>query len=144
MNSKRKGIRGELEAVRALRALGLRARRAQQFQGYGSDGDIVIDGAPAVHVEAKWLAQIGVYKFLDQATRDSKGRKTELVICKANRREIVAVVYLDKLPDLIRDLQEAGLGSTIVEDQTGTGAAAEPAGGQRGAGVPLTPLDCDE
>lgn len=127
VNSKRKGIRGEQEAVQALRSLGLDARRTQQYQGYGSDGDIVIEGAPGVHCEVKCHAQIGIYSMLEQATRDCKGRKVELLLAKGNRKPWFVGVYLDRLPELITMLQEAGLGSTITETETSQGTGTETA-----------------
>lgn len=128
MNSKRKGIRGELEVVHALRAIGLRARRAQQYQGLASDGDVVIDGAPEVHAEVKFRAQLGVYPYLEQATRDCRGRKAEAVFAKANRKRLLFICYLDRLPFIARALQEAGLGSTITEAEESQSTSPEPAG----------------
>lgn len=127
VNSKRKGIRGEQEAVLALRSLGLDARRTQQYQGYGSDGDIVIEGAPGVHAEVKCHAQIALYGWLEQATRDCKGRKVEMLLAKGNRKAWFVACYLDQLPHLITQLQEAGLGSTITETATSQGTGTEPA-----------------
>jgi hypothetical protein len=136
VNSKRKGIRGELEACAALKSLGLQARRAQQYQGLGSAGDVIIDGAPEVHVEVKSLAFIAVYNYLEQATRDSRGRKVEMALCKANRKPWFVACYVEQLPALIRHLQEAGLVSSKPEAEEGDLPCPEPAGDAGEAGLP--------
>lgn len=106
MNSKRKGSRIELEVVAALAAMGLSARRTQQYQGWGSDGDVVIDGAD-VHTEVKGRSSIAIYDWLDQAKRDSRGRRPYWVVCKADRRELLAVVPLASLFEVVRRLHDA-------------------------------------
>lgn len=106
MNSKRKGSRIELEVVAALAAMGLSARRTQQYQGWGSDGDVVIDGAD-VHTEVKGRSHIAIYDWLDQAKRDARGRRPYWVVCKADRRELLAVVPLSTLFEVVRRLSDA-------------------------------------
>jgi len=136
VNSKRKGIRGELEACAALKAIGLSARRAQQFQGYGSAGDLIIEGAPEVHPEVKSLAFIAVYNYLEQATRDSRGRKVEMVLCKANRKPWFVACYVEQLPLLVHYLMEAGLVVPKPEAETSTLPCPEPASEPSQAGLP--------
>ena len=106
MNSKRKGSRIELEVVAALAAMGLSARRTQQYQGWGSDGDVVIDNAD-VHTEVKGRSSIAIYDWLDQAKRDARGRRPYWVVCKADRRELLAVVPLASLIEVVRRLSDA-------------------------------------
>jgi len=106
VNSKRKGSRIELEVVAALAAMGLSARRTQQYQGWGSDGDVVIDNAD-VHTEVKGRSSIAIYDWLDQAKRDARGRRPYWVVCKADRRELLAVVPLASLIEVVRRLSDA-------------------------------------
>ena len=54
INSRAKGKRGELEAVKFLRSLGFIARRGQQYQGGSDSADVEVDELPHVHIEVKW------------------------------------------------------------------------------------------
>lgn len=105
-NSKRKGSRVELEAVHALKALGYEANRTQQYQGFGSDGDIAIQGVD-LHTEVKGRRQIGVYDWIEQARRDARGKRPFWVIAKADRREFLAIMPLAMLHAVMDRLQEA-------------------------------------
>ena len=71
MNSNAKGKRMEREAAAALRlALGVDARRAQQFAGTNGDADLIteLDG---VHFECKSRKTIGALRFFEQAADDA-------------------------------------------------------------------------
>lgn len=105
-NSKRKGSRIELEVVHALRAMGYEANRTQQYQGFGSDGDVAIEGVD-LHTEVKGRRQIGIYDWVDQARRDSRGKRPVWVIAKADRREMLAIIPLTMLHAVMDRLQEA-------------------------------------
>ncbi len=106
VNSNRKGQRVELEAVAALAALGIKARRSQQYQGFGSDGDLVIEGA-SLHTEIKGRKKISIYDWVEQAKRDSRGRRPYWVLCKADRRDWLVVVPLTQWEAVCREVDTA-------------------------------------
>ena len=84
INSKQKGKRGELEAVRFLKSLGFTdARRTAQYCGADGDGDVVCpDTLPDVHFEVKFgypptTLDVGTSALMDackQAIRDGGGK----------------------------------------------------------------------
>ena len=84
-NSRDKGKRGELEAVAVLDALGLDCRRSVQYCGRSGDADITCDRFDA-HVEVKRTERLNPYAFIDQAIRDSKGRRPPLVMMRSSNR----------------------------------------------------------
>ena len=124
VNSKLKGNRLERMFAAVFTSLGWPARRAQQFQGVGSDGDVVLDHVPEIHIEAKGRDQLAVYKWIDQALRDSRGKKLPVVVCKADRREPLLLVQLERLPEFLELMQEAR--SEVPQTET---AAIEDAPG---------------
>jgi len=73
----------------------------------GSDGDIVLEDVPETHWECKVRAALSLYKWIDQAQRDSRGRKLCVVVAKADRREPVVIVELERLGQFIDLMQEA-------------------------------------
>ena len=107
VNSKVKGSRFERWVAAQLCRLGWRSRRTQQYQGMGSDGDIVLEDVPETHWECKVRAALSLYKWIDQAQRDSRGRKLCVVVAKADRREPVVIVELERLGQFIDLMQEA-------------------------------------
>lgn len=85
MNSKDKGKRGELEAVRFLKALGYDVRRTAQY--CGNTGDAAdIEGMEGFHVEVKRVERLNVYDAVEQAVRDSHGKKIPFVMWRKNNK----------------------------------------------------------
>lgn len=83
MNSKAKGKRGELEAVRFLKALGYDVRRTAQY--CGNTGDAAdIEGLEGFHIEVKRVEKLNVYDAVEQALRDAQGKKIPLVMWRRN------------------------------------------------------------
>lgn len=102
MNSKRKGSRLEREAAAVLRSIGLDARRTQQYQGLGSDGDLVVPGVP-IYWESKGRRSIGVYPWMEEATASARGR-LPVVLCRGDRKAWLCVVEVRLLPRLVEVL----------------------------------------
>lgn len=107
VNSKQKGMRTEREAAQLLSELGWPSRRTQQYQGVGSDGDIVIDTAPGLHIECKSRDRLALYKWLDQAVRDSMGKRLPVVMCKADRKPWLIMVEVQRLVEFLDTMVEA-------------------------------------
>lgn len=71
MNSNAKGKRMEREAARCLHsALGVSARRAQQYAGVNGDADLCTD-LEGIHFEVKARKVIGALRFYEQAENDA-------------------------------------------------------------------------
>ena len=97
--SKRKGKRGELEAARELgNLLGADVSRSQQYKGGQHSADLA--GAGSLHTEVKRCERLSLYAALDQATNDAGEDKTPIVLHRRNRRQWVAIVWLDDLADV--------------------------------------------
>jgi hypothetical protein len=93
MNSKQKGKRGELEAVKALNDIGHDTRRTAQYSGAdGQIGDIA--GIDGIHVECKWVEALNPYKAFHQACRDCHDSDTPIVMTKRSREQWLLFVAL--------------------------------------------------
>lgn len=99
MNSRDKGIRGELEFAAYLRERGFGARRGQQFSG-GGDSPDVVHSIPGVHLEVKRVEQFRLYDAVEQAVADAGG-KMPVVVHRKNRCEWVAILRIDDLLELL-------------------------------------------
>lgn len=102
-NSKQKGKRGELEAVRLLKDLGFDARRGQQFKGTPDSPDIIIEDLLQVHVEVKRTEQFSPEKSLAQSEEDA-GDKWPVVLHRKNNKPWIAVVKPDLLFRLLKQV----------------------------------------
>ena len=67
VNSRQKGKRIELEAVKFLKSIGIECRRSQQYSGAGHDFDIEIPDAPNLKIEVKGVSGLDLgTKLMDQ------------------------------------------------------------------------------
>lgn len=108
MNSRNKGKRGELEACRALRALGLDAERTVQHEGRGSAGDVRVFGCNA-HLEVKLREQFTVYKHMAQAIRDCRPGGVPACLLKQNRSPFLLMLQLSDWWRLVDEFDQAKL-----------------------------------
>jgi Holliday junction resolvase len=100
-----KGKRGEREAAKAIRqALGVSARRAQQFSGDGS-ADLVVD-ADGIHWEVKYVERESVRSWMRQAERDAGGN-VPVVLHRKSREPWLLTVPLERAYELFVRLEEA-------------------------------------
>lgn len=72
INSKAKGARFERELAQMIRDHGFDARRTAQYCGNTGDASDVV-GLPGIHIEAKHQEKMQLYKWMEQAVRDSDG-----------------------------------------------------------------------
>ncbi len=100
MNSREKGVRGELECSRFLKEFGFEARRGQQFAG-GGDSPDVIHTIPNMHVEVKRVEALSLYPALEQAERDRKETERPVVFHRRNHKDWVVVLYAEDFLGLI-------------------------------------------
>jgi len=100
MNSKQKGKRGELEFAAELRRIfGCEARRGQQFKGTEESPDVECN-IPGVHWEVKRTEHLRLYEAVEQAREDCGEDDVPVVGHRRNHKEWVAIVPLEKLPEL--------------------------------------------
>lgn len=88
MNSRERGIRGELDWRDFLRGQGYEeARRGQQYRGGGDSPDVV--GVPRLHSEVKYTQCLRLYDAVDQARRDATDGNLPIVAhrCNDDRRK---------------------------------------------------------
>lgn len=102
--SRNKGKVGEREAAKLIADLfKVEARRGVQHAG-GPDSPDIVTGIPDVHFEVKRVEKLNLYTAMDQAERDAGDDKIPVVLHRKNLRDWVAVVYLDQLPGLVKNL----------------------------------------
>ena len=101
--SRQKGKRGEREAAAELGAiLNVDARRGVQYQGGPGSPDVVLEGVN-VHVEAKRVEALNLYKALEQANADA-GYKIPIVWHRKNGKPSVVIVETTRLWELVHEL----------------------------------------
>lgn len=102
VNSRAKGKRGELEAVKYLKSLGFSdARRTQQYNGLGR-GDVECpESLPCLHIEVKFgypietfdLGTEQLFKACRQAVDDAKGDAWAVLWKPKGRRQWRLTTY---------------------------------------------------
>jgi Holliday junction resolvase len=118
INSRRKGVAGELELAAYLRGFGHIATRGQQHKGSADSPDVICPTLANVHLECKRVEAGNLYTWLDQAQRDSAGSgKIPVVAHRKNRKDWVAILPLS---DLLLLLEECRGGGNLhwVDDET--------------------------
>jgi hypothetical protein len=114
--SRQKGKRGEREcAVELAAVFCCDARRGVQYQGGPDSPDVVLAGID-VHVEAKRVESLNLYKALEQAKSDAGQGKTPIVWHRRNQKQsvvIVDVVDLVALANAIVDARRKALNAEI-------------------------------
>ena len=104
--SRNKGKRGEREAALELGAVfACDARRGVQYQGGPESPDVVLAGVN-VHVEAKRVESLNLYKALEQAREDA-GDKLPIVWHRRNGKRSVVIVDTEDLVALAREIVAA-------------------------------------
>lgn len=97
-----KGKRGERELSKELtRLFGVECRRGQQYNGI--DGNDVV-GLQGVHIECKRTETLSLYPAMEQATRDAAEHEVPVVFHRRNGKQWLAVVDLERLPQLVTQL----------------------------------------
>lgn len=105
MNSNQKGKRGEREAAAELsRLFSCHARRGQQFSGDYSNPDVICE-MPGIHWEVKRREKLSLWPSIKQAAGDC-GSSVPVVLHRANNRPWLAIIPLDRLPELAERIVE--------------------------------------
>lgn len=93
LDSRQKGARYERELARKFRAEGYDARRGQQYSGANGDADVV--GLPGIHVEAKRVERLDLYRAMDQAVRDAREGEIPVVFHRKNNCKTLVTMKLE-------------------------------------------------
>ena len=103
MNSRAKGCRGERDWRDFLRASGwTEARRGQQFSGSPESPDVICPGLDETwHPEVKRTESLSVYKAMEQAIKDSGGKKP-YVAHRRNNQEWLVILRAQDFLDLLK------------------------------------------
>ena len=116
--SKEKGKAGEREFAKLLRDQGFEARRGQQFAG-GGDSPDVVHNIPGFHFEVKRTERLNLWSAFEQAMEDKKDFEVPIVAHRPNRRQWIAVMDMQDLLYLIRELRQRDLASTVRREIDG-------------------------
>lgn len=105
-NSRTKGKRGELDAVKSINeSLGINCRRSQQYNGIGK-GDVV-DAIPGVHIEVKRYKSFAWWKHVLQARRDAEPGEIPAVMMRPDGDKdwyiAVPVSRLSEFADAVKE-----------------------------------------
>lgn len=93
VNSRQKGARYERELAAAFKDEGFKqARRGQQYCGANGDADVV--GLPGIHVEAKRVERLNLYRAMDQAIRDAREGEIPTVFHRKNNCETLVTMRI--------------------------------------------------
>lgn len=99
INSKQKGNRFERDLAKLLNSHGFDCRRGQQFSGIEGDDVVGLDG---IHIEAKAVEALNVWKAMEQATRDAKENEYPTVFHKRNYKGILVTMRFDDWIELYK------------------------------------------
>lgn len=102
-----RGKRGELLLRDVLRAAGWTAAERGQQRAGGVESPDVKNGPRGVHIECKFVERLSPRAALAQARRDAPADAVPVVAWKTARQEWVAVLALDDLLRLLRDIEHA-------------------------------------
>lgn len=101
INSRDKGARFERDLANKLKEYGFNTRRGCQFsQGsFGlTNADVI--GIAGLHIEAKHVETLNLFKAMEQSRRDAKDGEIPVVIHKKNRTPILVTLDLENFIEL--------------------------------------------
>ena len=101
INSRRKGVVGELEFAHLLQGYGLDARRGQQFKGGPDSPDVICPGLPDVHFEVKRAQAGNLWTWIGQSRAEAPAGHVPLVAWRRNGTDWLAILPMS---DMLRIL----------------------------------------
>lgn len=106
MNNRERGKRGERDARDAIREY---LSLPGCFRAAQSSGSLSADlgGTGGLHFEVKLRKSLAVYDFIEQAIKDSKGKKVPAVVMRRDRGEWLLMMRLSDTPSFIQSLTAA-------------------------------------
>ena len=134
MNNRERGKRGERDARDAIRE---HLHLPGCFRAAQSSGSLSADlgGTGCLHFEVKLRKSLAVYDFIEQAIKDSKGKKVPAVVMRRDRGEWLLMMRLSDTPSFIQSLtaaqqEQQGSMMHLTENQYGIQASIQPTVGQ--------------
>lgn len=95
INSRDKGARYERRVAEMLREYGYEAERGCQHSG-GKDSPDVKHNMKGIHIEAKNVEALNIWKALEQSERDAGENEMPIVVFHRNRsKDYVAMQFAD-------------------------------------------------
>lgn len=105
INSRAKGGRGEREVAHYFTSKGFPSRRTVQYNGQLGEADIVVDNLPTYHVEVKFCEKTKIYDWMDQAVRDSKMKRTPIVVHRRSGSPFLVTLLIDDFLHLMNHVK---------------------------------------
>ena len=109
VDSRRKGARFEVQVAKKLREAGYEAERGCQHAG-GKDSPDVKHNAPRLHIEAKAVEHLNLWKALEQSKKDAGEDEIPIVVFKRNYSGIHVALPWEEFIELyqawVRELKE--------------------------------------
>lgn len=113
--SREKGKRFERQLASKLRDYGFEdCKRGQQYCGANGDADVI--GLPNVHIEAKHVEKMELYKWMEQSINDAKRGELPAVFHKKNNADILVTMRLE---DWIKIYSESSYAETWKGESDG-------------------------
>lgn len=104
INSRRKGANFERALANILKEYGFETKRGVQFsQGYNGLTNADVVGIPGLHIEAKNVEALNIFKAMEQSRRDAKENEIPVVIHKKNRTPILVTMDLNNFVNLWKE-----------------------------------------
>lgn len=97
--SREKGKVGEREVANILKDHGWKAERTAQHMGKNG-GEADVKGLDYIHIEVKRTERLNLYDALNQAIRDSGGKKLPVVFHRRNNEKWVAIMRMEDWMEL--------------------------------------------
>lgn len=101
INSRDKGARYERKIAQMLREYGYEAERGCQHSG-GKDSPDVKHNMKRIHIEAKNVEALNIWKALEQSERDAGDGETPIVIFRRNRSKDYVALQFDHFMELYK------------------------------------------
>ena len=108
INSRNKGVAGELEFAKYLRAAGFEARRGQQHKG-GPDSPDVISDMERIQWEVKRVQSLNIHKAVEKLCDETDFMDTPVVAHRKNDTAWLATLYVDDFLRMYRLLKKHDL-----------------------------------
>lgn len=102
INSRDKGARAERLFRDQLRERGYTAIRSQQYCGSADSADVISPELAHLHFEVKAVQRFNLWDAMNQAIRDSEGRKTPIVAYKRNNHEWLVTMRASDWLDMLK------------------------------------------
>ena len=101
INSREKGKRFERQLAKTLTAYGFLCRRGVQYSGLQGEADDVV-GLDGIHIEAKNVETLNVWKAMEQAVRDANDDEYPTVFHTKNYKGVLVTMRLEDWIELYR------------------------------------------